>query len=73
MVKQKISERYLDRAKLNRLLTSLFGTGTFEIEASERSKRQQGANWRFQDEDDFVLITIPHDTGLTDVCFRYSD
>lgn len=34
MVKQKISERYLDKRKLTRLLCSLFGSGNFEIEVT---------------------------------------
>jgi hypothetical protein len=32
MVKQKLRERYIDKQALIRLLTNLFGAGTFEVE-----------------------------------------
>jgi hypothetical protein len=69
-----INNRYVDKAKLNHLLNSLFGANNFEVDVRGIGSCQVGLLLiyllsKFRSED-HVILTIPR--KLSEVCFTFS-
>ena len=65
-----INNRYVDKAKLNRLLTDLFGANNFEVDVRRIFGRQAGRLLTFLPpkfrSEDHVILTTPR--KLSEVC-----